>query len=345
MALNKEIWIQDIVADFWPSNSFAVRSVDHSAFVTGKTVHVPNAGTAGSVTKNRNQFPAQAASRQDTDLSYNIDKFDVAPLHVPDLDAVELSYDLRSSILNQSKGALQNAVMEALLESWVPSGVTAIATSGNYSEEAHIATATGNRKAMTRADVLAVKKAFDKKDVPAEGRCLLLDAVMYNQLLNSLTDAETVSFVAGADPATGVVGRFLGFEVYMRSKVLKSTGAGSFKSWSTGATATDSAAGLAWQKDCVARALGSVEVFESVKDPLYYGDIISVAMRAGGSYTRADKSGVALIYQASGNSLDQGGNGSGSGSGSGENGGENGGDNGGGNHEGNGNPEGNGVEN
>ncbi len=314
MALNKEIWIQDIVADFWPSNTFATRSADHSAFVNGKAVHVPNAGAPGSVTKNRNSFPAQASSRSDNDLSYSIDKFDVLPLQVQDLDAVELSYDLRSSILAQSKAALQNAVMESLLESWVPSGVTTIATTGTATEEAHITTATGSRKAMTKADVLAVKKAFDKKDVPADGRCMLLDAVMYNQLLNSLTDAEAVNFVAGADPVTGIVGKYMGFDIYMRSKVLKTTGAGTFKSWSTGASATDSAAAIAWQKDCVARALGNVEVFEAVKDPLYYGDIISVAMRAGGHYTRYDKSGVALIYQATPAAGDNGGSPEGSGS-------------------------------
>ena len=66
----------------------------------------------------------------------------------------------------------------------------------------------------------------------------------------------------------------------------------------TGAAApTDCAAGLAWQKDCVSRALGQVEAYEDTKNPSYYGDIFSFAVRAGGSSIRSDKKGVVLLYQ------------------------------------------------
>ena len=295
MAINKEIWVSSLVEGFFPNNSFATRSVDHSPYVSGHTVHVPQAGQAPTVTKNRNQFPAAATSRTDSDLTYNINKYDTAPVQVQALDLVELSYDKRTSIISQSKAALQQAVMKDLITAWATGAtVPPVRTSGD-AEAAHAPSATGDRKAMTRADVLSVKKVMDLADVPAEGRCILLDAVMYNQLLNSLTNAENVSFLAGADPVKGIVGRFMGFDFYMRSTVLTCTQNGALKTGA--ATTTDNAAGLAWQQDCVSRALGTVEVFESEKDPLYYGDVLSFAMRAGGTAIRGDKKGVVVICQ------------------------------------------------
>lgn len=297
MALNKEIWVGTILEGFIPNNSFAAQSVDHSEYVNGKTVHVPNAGTGAAIQKNRTSLPATIGTRTDQDLSYDLAIFTSDPLRTEKLAEVELSYDKRTSILAQTKENLQKAVMEEIMYNWVPSSPSSVATSG-AGAAAHIPTATGSRKALTKADVLAVKTLMDKDDVPADGRYMLLDAVMYNQLLNDLTNAETMNFLAGANPETGVVGQYMGFQFYMRSKVLKTVAAGTLKAWTSSAAATDSAAGLAWQKGCVSRALGSVEVFEDTDNPQYYGDIISMGMRAGGKHIRTDKNGVVLIYQA-----------------------------------------------
>lgn len=297
MALNKEIWIRDIMEKFLPNDSFIQKSVDHSEYVNGKTVHVPNAGAGAGVTKNRNSYPASVGTRTDTDLTYDIARFEMDPLVSNKLEEVELSYDKRQSMIAQSKANLQKAVVEEILYNWIPASPTKIATAGDTVEAAHIPSATGNRIAMTKATVLAVKKQMDMDDVPADGRYMILDAVMYNQLLNSLTDAEAVSFVAGANPETGVVGKYMGFEFFMRSIVLKTTGAGAKKAFGTGASATDSAAGLAWQQNCVSRAMGDMAAFENTNDATYYGDIFSFAMRAGGASIRSDKKGVVMIYQ------------------------------------------------
>lgn len=298
MALNVEIWIRSIVEKFWPNNSFVLQSVDHSDYVNGKTVHVPNAGAGAGITKNRSSYPAEVGSRTDYDLTYDIDKFEADPLLSQNLEEVELSYDKRTSMLQQSKENLRQAVIEDILHNWAK-GVTNKITTDGSAEDAHIPSATGKRKAMTKATVMEVKKKMDLDDVPAEGRCMLLDSVMYNQLLASLTDAEVVNFLAGANPETGVIGKYLGFEFYERSRALKTAAGGTLKDWGKSEAATDSAAGLAWQKGCVSRAMGEVVAFENTKDATYYGDVFSFGMRAGGSPIRHDKKGVVLIYQAS----------------------------------------------
>lgn len=295
MALNTQIWIRNIIEDFFPDNSFISRSVDHSEYVNNRTVHVPQAGSAPAVTKNRSQFPATVGTRTDGELTYDLDIYDIPPLRVQNLADVELSYDKRSSMLKQSKESLMNYVHMDILKKWVPAGVTTVTTSGDAAPTHVHSTSTGNRNKMTRAEVEKIKMIFDGGNVPALGRSILLDAVMYNQLVNSLTSAEEVSFLAGADPIKGVMGTFLGFEFLMRNTVLETAAGGGLKTGS--AAATDCAAGLAWQKDCVSRALGQVEAYEDTSNPSYYGDIFSFAVRAGGSNIRSDKKGIVLLYQ------------------------------------------------
>ena len=140
-----------------------------------------------------------------------------------------------------------------------------------------------------------MKNQFDIDDIPQTGRCMLLDAVMYNQLLASLTESESNAFLASANAQRGIVGQLYGFDFYMRSTVFRVAANGA--SMASSASATTSAAGLAWQEDCVSRAMGNHELFENEKDALYYGTVISALVRAGGSYIRNDKKGVAVIYQ------------------------------------------------
>jgi hypothetical protein len=294
MALQKEIWLSSIIAQLFALNTFAVRSIDHSAFVNNKTVHVPAAGSlTASTTK-----PTAAQTRTDTDLSYDLQNYYVPWIVVERLEQVELSYNMRESISAQIVAAIQDLMYRNLITGWLPSGFTKLATTGGAAGKTVAATApsaTGTRYAMSKADVLAVRKQFDKWDIPLEGRCLLLSADMYNQLLQDLTEAEGNAFLSTANAGSGIVGKIYGFEVYMRSTVLTMTGAGAIK---TGAAAgTDGEGGLAWHAGSVSRAIGKVNVYGNNGDPTLYGDAISCDCRAGGRNIRSGGIGVLAIYQ------------------------------------------------
>lgn len=296
MALQVEIWVKSIIEGLFANNTFAARSVDHSEFVNNKTVHVPNAGAAPNVEKNRTVFPASVTKREDVDLKYDMDEYTVDPVRISHAEQVELSYNKRESIVRQSRRKLAQDIYDSIIYDWIPEGVKAVETLG-AAVAAHIKGATGNRKLMTKKTVEELQTLFDEQDLPEEGRCILLDARMYNQLMNSMTDAEQNNFLNCADPARGVIGKYLGFDFYKRSKVAKVATDGTVKPWSAADVATDCAAGLAWHEDCVSRALGESVLFDDEGNPLFYGDIISFLQRAGGKSIRADKVGIVLIKQ------------------------------------------------
>jgi len=270
MALQKEIWIPTIVEKLFADDTFASRSVNHDAFTDGKTVHVPNAGALPPVTVNNSTYPVAASQRTDVDLDYDMSKYEIGPVRVGDIEDVQLSYDKRNSVVAGVRNALTEKVHTDILSAWV-AGCTAAAQK--------TVAATFGKDA-----VLAIKLAFDKKDIPQQGRCIVLTPVAYNELLAELSDAEQFAFSASADSARGVVGKFLGFDIYMRSTI--------------DTAASNKTTAFAWQQDCVSVARGNVEIIEDPHRADFFGDLISATILAGGAPIRSDGAGIFKVTSA-----------------------------------------------
>ena len=301
MALNISIWQTTLVENFYPDNSFASKSVDDSAYVKAKKVIIPNAGAPSKVRKNRTVKPATVNQRTDNDLEYEIDELTTDPIYIPNIDMVELSYDKRTSIISNDREELQNSAEENILERWglgVPSK-NVLFTTGTTERDAHTSeTATGKRKSITKADLLKIMTRMDADNVPKEGRHILLDAYMYADLLENLSESDKWMFQNSADVQRGIVGKLWGLNVMTRSQVLRVKTDKSLLSWDQEAVAGEMAAALAWHDKSVSRAMGEVKMFDSTNNPLYYGDIYSFLLRTGGSVRRYDKKGVYLLAEA-----------------------------------------------
>ena len=297
MAIQREIWIGSIVEGLFADNSFLSKAYNADEFVNmGKTVHIPNAGAPSKTKKNRTRFPADVNTRADVDLSFNLDEFTTDPIRIPHADTVELSYNKRESVLRQDKATLQESVAKSMIYSWLPEKKYCIETTGT-AVDAHSPNAAGKRKALCRADVEKLMTKFNADNIPQEGRYLLLDAYMYDQLLADLTSVQNQAFFASADAQRGILGKLFSFNVMMRSEVAVYGDGIVKKTEDAAGAATDLAAGLAWHENSVCRALGEVNAFEKEKDPLYYGDIYSFLVRAGGRPMREDVKGLIALVQ------------------------------------------------
>ena len=296
MALNKEIWLNTIQENFYPDNSFASKSVDDSSFVSNKTVHIPNAGKPSGVEVNRTKKPATISERTDQDLTYNIDELTSNPIYIPNVDTVELSYDKRQSVIANDRQELQRVANQNLLYRWAD-GAGLSKTTGGWVAAHTSDGATGQRKKFSKAEVLSAMLRFNKDNVPMLGRYMLLDASMYAELLDDLTDKELSAFLNSANAQQGIIGQRYGFSFMQRSEVLRVDGKNAILKWTEEDAADESAAALAWQESCVSRAIGDVKMFQQMDDPTYYGDIYSFLVRTGGSMRRYDKKGVLLIAE------------------------------------------------
>ena len=295
MAVQKEIWQRDIIEGLFADNSFLSRAVNDDMYVNeGKRVHIPNAGAPSGVATNRDSLPATVYKRTDTDVDYALDELTTNPILIPYADMVELSYNKRNSVIDQDRKQLIFHAGEAMLAKWLPAAANRVQTTG-MGVPAWTPSATGLRKAIRPADVAALQLRMNADNVPIEGRTLLLDANMYQQLLDGMTQTQAIGFFQAADIKRGVMGMLYGFEVMMRSTVYRFASNGTLKDYDADGAATDLAGGLAWQRDSVSRALGEVVMFSREDDPTYYGSLYSFLVRVGGAIRRHDKKGVYAI--------------------------------------------------
>ena len=301
MALNISIWQKTLVENFYPDNSFASKSVDDSVFVSAHKVIIQNAGKPSTVVKNRQTKPATVSGRADNDIEYVIDELTTDPIYIPDIDKVELSYDKRNSIISNDRAQLQNEAHLNLLDRWGKGVKSAnvLLTTGTKERDAHTSeTATGKRKCITKEDLLKIMTCMDADNVPEEGRYLLLDAYMYADLLADLSESDKWMFQNSANMQKGVLGNLYGLNIMKRSKVLRVKNDKTLLSWSEDAVAGELAAGLAWHEKSVSRALGEIKIYDSINNPLYYGDIYSFLLRTGGAVRRYDNKGIYLLAEA-----------------------------------------------
>lgn len=265
--LTKEIWTNDIRDKFYPNMSFLNEAQDWSMWVENDTINFAEVGGTPSVLKNNTAFPIPVESLADTPLDIVLEYYTSKPTHMPSSELIELAYDKRTSVVNRHKTALFQKYAEAGAFNFTPVSdgtlTPVIPTTGS---------ASGTRKNIKFADILSLKERFDDMDLP-EDRVLVLNPRHFNQL--TLEDLGLMKAVMNNND-------LFGFKLYTYSKtpLFNLDDATKILAGQTVAPADQTFASFAFLGSEVMRALGSIEMFSSEKDPQYAGDLINFQLRA-----------------------------------------------------------------
>ena len=320
MAVTPEIWTEYIVENLFKDNEFILDSIDESQYVVqGSVVHIPQAGAASAVKRNRSTVPATITRRNDIDVTYALDEFTTDPRYIPEAEKMELSYDKVASCMTEDMSNLQQVVGDTMLYNWRPKYY--IKASKTASAE-YLIHGTGLRTGVSVADFSKAKTIFDKWGIPKVGRCVILNTEMYEQLCSDVRNSTNDNLSAVYDHVNGRLVKLEGFKIYERAttllasnSTLKAVTGNKYFGFETdlnytperyeeivagkGETVDNTACaiGLFWHPNCVRRALGTTKMFETAGDPTYYGDIFSFLQRGGGRIARNDGRGVLGIIQ------------------------------------------------
>lgn len=320
MAVTPEIWTDYIVGNLFKDNEFLLHSVDESQYVIGGTVvHIPQAGSPSGVERNRASLPATITRRMDVDITYALDEFTTDPRFIPYADKVELSYDKMDSCMTEDMMYLRQLTAEAMLYNWRPTYFIKATGTKHANNTIH---GSNLRTGVTVADFSKAKLIFDKWGIPKNDRYVVLNSEMYEQLCSDVRSSNNDRLNAIYDHANGRLIKLEGFSIEERATTLLASnstltavnGQKYFRWTSTDLTytveqyeaiehgtqaagTTDCCYGLFWHPVCVARAMGSTEMFVNEGDPTYYGDIYSFLQRLGGRARRADGKGVLGLIQ------------------------------------------------
>lgn len=290
-----EVWAAYIIERFWKDNSFLKFAYDDSQYVQqGRFVHIPQPGSKPNVVKNRTVFPATAVRRSDTDILYALDEYSTDPTHIPNIDAIHLSYNKQDSVLGDHMEVLNETVADDMLIKW-GTNATVVKTTG--ADVGPVIGQTGNRKGFDQKDLKNLMTKMNTNKVPKQDRYVLIDDNMYDFFYDTLGATNAKDFSRYADAANGIVGKLHGFNIMTRSSVLACDNADAVKPLGSALGATDNLASLAWQKNTVTFAIGDTKLFQDLSNPLYMGDIHSALVMAGGRVRRGDGQGVYIIEQ------------------------------------------------
>ena len=296
MAIQRELWAEMIAeelrAKIDPLKMFAM---DLSEYAIGKSIHIPVAG-ATTIKKNVSSFPMSVAERTDTVIDITLNTYHWSPIRITQADKVQLSYDKMASLYNSLNGGLgERLLTESLISMTHYTATKWVATTG-AAYVAHAPGATGNRKGLTGADLRAAAGILDKQKVPIAERYLVVDSIMFWQLVDDLSyNADRVDVINGLPSITTPL---YGFTVVSVPQVVYFTNGGVIRDYGNAGTTTDFAAALAIQKSCVGFGMSDVETFVDEGNPLYQGDILSGWVLHGAKYLRTGKEGVVPIIQA-----------------------------------------------
>lgn len=302
MGITKEIWTNDIAEAIFPDNSFAARAIDESAFVDNAgMVHSPETGTIPTVVVGRTTLPATGmVQRTDVTVTYELDWHSTDPTVLTNAEELEVSYDKRTSIMYGHRMGIAESANKYLLWRWaskIPS--TSFVRTSGVDRPAFLSGATGNRKKITLADFLAVKRIFDNQNIPQDGRVVVLPSEMYNDLLE---DEKTVStlFTGTANLTTGMVGQLYGFTIYCRSTTVAYSNAATpvLRSPTDTALTTANAAAIFWHDKFVKKAIGTINIHYT-PNAAAYGNIVSVDAKAGGTARYQNGRGLVALIEAS----------------------------------------------
>lgn len=268
-----EAWTGELVKAFrtaaaaigWYSK---IRSYDQ--YVQNDVIHLVDVGADPEVLVNNTTYPLEITSLEDGDIAVKLDKYQSKPTRVTDDELHAITYDKMQSVIERHRDAFSETKFSRAIHSVAPAEDTTktpvMLTTGEVIDD---------RKRLTRSDIIALKKAFDKAKVPAEGRILVLCADHVADLLES--DQKFANQYYNYE--SGTITRLYGFEVYEYNDCPYFNTATKKKLvYGAVPTATDRQSSVAFSLKRVMRADGSTKTYllEAAQNPTTQENVFSM---------------------------------------------------------------------
>ena len=271
-SLNKEVWVDQLMENFYPDSSFLKYGRDFSELVDNDAINMAESGLDPIVLVNNKTYPIKYIQRIDTPIRIELDKFETENTLVRHPEVIEYAYNQLESVLMGHRNTLRAKTAEKAAHAYAPLENTkftpVIPTTGTFLSE--------GRRRMTFEDILHLKELFDAVDVPLEDRYL----VLHPSHLKDLILMDVKAFKDITDIVNGQPKRFAGFGILQFSKpAIYNIETMEKKEYGAEAEATDGFCSFAFQAGEVMKADGEVYMYIREDDPEERGTIVGFDKR------------------------------------------------------------------
>lgn len=278
VGVNKEVWLDVIMENFYPDGAWIKRARDLSAFVENDVINLADCGADPDVLVNHTGLVGIVA-RVDNPLALTLDTLDSVNTPVKNVEQIEAAYDKITSVVDSHKLKIQSTHYERAAYNFTPSTNTANTPVINATGD--VDGVTGVR-ALRLKDIIALQTRFNKLRLPKQNRVLVLCS---DHLADILTESEQLNNQY-VNLVEGKALRYAGFDIYQDDySILFSKIAIPVKQpYGTAyvpASHTNKVS-FAFQGGEVGNADGTLKMYYLADDPQYRADIIGFQKRSLG---------------------------------------------------------------
>lgn len=300
------MFTNEIVPNLFPSTGFMTRAKRDDAYVNNGSVELQNAGAVPTVQVNRAVLPAPITQRSDSPDNYLMEELTSDPTLLRNIEVLlEMGGgNKRADILKDHILAIREKMAKRALVKWTTGVTTKVPTSGTArAAESKNGIQTGNRNAVTVADLAAVQQVFHKTDVLPENEDLMGVAVIPYSMKTDImkiaqfTDAEKAGPGRNVALPSGVLARAFGFDWYVRSEAIVLNTSDTVKAEGAAEATDDQNAGVFYSPNYVRLAVGATRADVSEYRPEYYGHIMDALAMFGANPARLDKKGIVILFE------------------------------------------------
>lgn len=263
--LATEVWLPDVMEDFYPDSSFLNEARDLSSMVENDAINLAEAGADPNVLVDNNVYPITANVAADTAGRLVLKTYDTDSTIVRNATALELAYDQRQLYTKKHQ--------KALLKKLAADAAFAYAPQVNSAYNPVL-----NKSATPNAildDIIELQTMYNNLDADPDTRILVL-----NPNHAAIIAKEDKALYKTFEATPGKV--LFGFKIYLFSQMpfyITATGqkAAAGAAFNGG---THSRASFSFLKDEVMKAQGTFKFFSTLNDPAQKGDVFNYQMRA-----------------------------------------------------------------
>jgi hypothetical protein len=308
---------KDLQKQLFPDNEFYKKSKTETGI--GADVESVEIPVSGDVTAAKSgdptTLPLQVETRADTVTSYSVEQLYHKPVLVRREEDIVLNYNKLQDVTSAVGMSLNTRAGNIAATNWGadPSVNTlnSVYQTTGTGRASTVTGTTGNRKAIVKNDMLYVKKAFNKMNLPNLGSKSLYGLLTPEMVDDLLKIPEFVDYDKTGEFSkliNGEIAFIAGFNLMMRNNDLGHAGI----MYSENATlasitkrgvdeaiqATDNAAAIFWHASMVRHAEGNAATFIDRGKPEYLGGtLISSVVRFGATFDRPDQKGIFTLIE------------------------------------------------
>lgn len=265
-----EVWTGELVKHLRAGldGSWLAGIPDASSLVNNDVIHLVDVGVDPDVLINNTTYPISLQALNDQDIPISLDKFQTKVTPVTDDELYALSYDKMGRVKEAHGNAITDSKFAKAAHSICAAGIPVVKTTGA------VADADTKRLKLTINDLINLKRELDNKQVPAEGRRLVLCPDHVNDLLGI---SENFTRQYNLDPVNGRVARLFGFDIYEYANTPIYTTAGAKQALGTAPGTGKFHCSFAFYDKRVFKATGSTKMYfsEAKNDPEYQRNLIN----------------------------------------------------------------------